>query len=64
MSWQFLARLSWKSLSRISITPHELFFLLEPDLPIDSADTAPIFEFRFLDWFHKGQYPNFFVPNL
>ena len=36
-------------------------FFLEFDLPIDSLDTAPIFEIRVLDCFHNRQNQNFFV---
>ena len=44
IAWQFLARLRWKSLFLISHYPHKFNFLLEPDLPIDSPNAAPIFE--------------------
>ena len=48
----------------ISHYPHKSIFLLEPDLPIDSPYAAPIFEIRVLNWFHRGQYQNFSVPNF
>ena len=35
---------------------------LEPDLPIDSPDAAPIFEIQVFDGFQRGQYQHFFVP--
>ena len=35
-------------------------FLFEPGLPIDSLDTAPIFEIQAVHWFHRI----FFVPNF
>ena len=62
ISWQFLARLSWKILFVISNSPHKLSFLFEPDLPINSPGTAPTFEIRVIDWFHEGQCQNFLVP--
>ena len=43
---------TWNSRFLISNSQID-FFLFKPDLPTDSHGTAPIFEIRVLDWFHK-----------
>ena len=59
--WQSLARLSWKSLFLISDSPHKLiFYLFQPELPIDSPFVAVIVGIQTPDWSHKESYPTFF----
>ena len=33
-------------------------------MPIDSSDKVPISKIQVFDWFHRGQYQYFFVPNF
>ena len=65
---QFLANLLRDFLGRVCFSFQILrvnsSFLFEPDLPIGSPDTAPLFVIRVLDCFHEGQYQKFFVPNF
>ena len=65
---QFLGNLSVDFLGRahssIPILHRSLFYLFEPDLPIDSLVVAEIVGTRTPDWPHKEPYVNFSFPNV